>query len=181
MRTGSSTTGRWAWRPRWAGRLGGDLTAGCAAALQVVLDALSGKVGPEDARSLPQRRHDALQEACLRLIGARMLPGRDGQPVHLNVHIDLAGLRGLPGASDLENKWSAARAAVTPGSVYLTGADAEAAACDATVLPIVTGQIDWAALDHLTDLLLDILAHRHDGDSDGHPAGSDDDRDDSDS
>ncbi len=122
-----------------AGCLDGDLTAGCAAALQVVLDALSAKVGPEDVRSLPQRRHDALQEACLRLIDARMLPGRDGQPVHLNVHIDLAELRGLPGASGLEKSWSAARAAVTPGSVYLTGADAEAAACDATVLPVVTG------------------------------------------
>jgi len=96
-----------------AGHLDGDLTAGCAAALQLVLDALSGKAGPEDARTLPQRRHDALEEACRRLIAARMLPGRDGQPVHLNVHIDLADLRGLPGASDLEKSWSAARAAVT--------------------------------------------------------------------
>ena len=152
-----------------AGRLNGDLTAGCAAALQVVLDALSGKVGPEDVRSLPQRRHDALEEACQRLIAARMLPGRDGQPVHLNVHVDLAELRGLPGASDLEKSWSAARAAATPGSVHLTGPDAEGAACDATVLPVVTGHIDWAALDRLTDLLLDILAHRYDEDRD--PAG----------
>ncbi len=52
-------------------------------------------------------------QRCLRLIAARMLPGRDGQPVHLNVHVDLAGLRGLPGASGLEKSWSAARAAVT--------------------------------------------------------------------
>ena len=149
-----------------AGRLGGDLTAGCAAALQVVLDALSGKAGPEDVRSLPQRRHDALEEACQRLIAARMLPGRDGQPVHLSVHIDLAELRGLPGASGLEKSWSAARAAVTPGSVYLTGADAQAAACDATVLPVVTGQIDWTVLDQLTDLLLEALAHDRDGGGD---------------
>src|SRR5487761_1815117 len=157
MRTGSSTTGRWAWRPRWAGRLGGDLTAGCAAALQAVLDALSGKAGPEDVRSLPQRRHDALEEACQRLIAAKMLPG----------------LRGLPGASDLERKWSAARAAVTPGSVYLTGPDAEAAACDATVLPVVTGQIDWTVLDKLTDLLLAAAAHDHDAGPGGRPAGPD--------
>ena len=32
-----------------AGRVSGDLTPGCAAALAVVLDALSGKTGPEDA------------------------------------------------------------------------------------------------------------------------------------
>jgi hypothetical protein len=42
-----------------AGRLDGDLTAGCAAALSVVLDALSGKTGPEDTRTLPQRHHAA--------------------------------------------------------------------------------------------------------------------------
>ncbi len=150
-----------------AGHLDGDLTAGCAAALAVVLDALSGKAGPEDVRTLPQRRHDAIEEACQRLIAARMLPGRDGQPVHLNVHIDLADLRGLPGASGLEKSWSAARAAVTPGSCYLTGADAEAAACDATVVPIVTGQINWAALDQLTELFLQILAHSHDDPADG--------------
>jgi len=51
-----------------AGRVSGDLTPGCAAALTVVLDALSGKTGPEDTRTLLQRRHDALEEACQRLI-----------------------------------------------------------------------------------------------------------------
>jgi Domain of unknown function (DUF222) len=169
-----------------AGQLAGDLTPGCAAALSTVLEALSGKAGPEDTRTLPQRRHDALEEACQRLIAARMLPGRHGEPVHVQVHVDLAALRGLPGASDLEAAWAAirtgtssgggvgnggaagtsgamgsgggtssgggagwspARAAAVPGSCYLSGADAEAAACDATIVPVVTGQIDWAALD----------------------------------
>ncbi len=51
-----------------AGRLAGDLTPAGAAALTVVLDAPSGKAGPEDTRTLPQRRHDALEEACQRLI-----------------------------------------------------------------------------------------------------------------
>ena len=46
-----------------AGRVTGDLTPQCAAALTVVLDALSGKTGPEDTRSVLQRRHDALEEA----------------------------------------------------------------------------------------------------------------------
>lgn len=51
-----------------AGRLAGDLTPAGAAALTVVLDALSGTAGPEDTRTLLQRRHDALEEACQRLI-----------------------------------------------------------------------------------------------------------------
>jgi Domain of unknown function (DUF222) len=71
-----------------AGRLTGDLTGPAAAAVSVVLDALSGKTGPEDTRTLPQRRHDGLQEACQRLIDSGMLPG-DGssQPVQVSVHV----------------------------------------------------------------------------------------------
>ena len=145
-----------------AGRLAGDLTPAGAAALTVVLDALSGTTGPEDTRTLLQRRHDALEEACQRLIAARMLPGRDGQPVHVQVHVDLATLRGLPGAPGLEAGWSPgqaagwspARAAADPGSVYLTGTGAEAAACDASITPVVSGQLDWTALDQLTRLFL---------------------------
>jgi hypothetical protein len=48
---------------RGAGRLTGDLTPECAAALSAVLDALGKRAGPEDDRSRPQRRHDALEEA----------------------------------------------------------------------------------------------------------------------
>ena len=77
-----------------AGQVRGDLTPECATALGAVLDALSGRAGPEDTRTVPQRRHDALEEACTRLIAARMLPGRDGQPVHVQVHVDLPALRG---------------------------------------------------------------------------------------
>jgi hypothetical protein len=51
-----------------AGRLTGDLTGTAAATISAVLDALSAKGGPEDIRTLLQRRHDALQEACQRLI-----------------------------------------------------------------------------------------------------------------
>src|ERR1039457_4011929 len=46
-----------------AGRVQGDLTPACTAALSVVLDALSGKAGPEDTRTVLQRRHDGLEEA----------------------------------------------------------------------------------------------------------------------
>jgi Domain of unknown function (DUF222) len=48
---------------RGAGRLEGDLTPECAAALAAVLEALGKKLGPEDTRSQQQRRHDALEEA----------------------------------------------------------------------------------------------------------------------
>ena len=45
-----------------AGRITGDLTLECAAAVQAVLEALGKKRGPEDDRTQPQRFHDALQE-----------------------------------------------------------------------------------------------------------------------
>ncbi len=134
-----------------AGRLTGDLTGGCAAALSAVLEALSKRAGPEDIRSPAQRRHDALEEACKRLAASGMLPGRAGQPTQIQVHMSLAQLRGLPGASAAEAAWAAARAS-QPG--WLTGPDADAAACDASVVPIVTGHIDPIALDHLTEIYL---------------------------
>ena len=45
-----------------AGRLIGDLTPECAAAVTAVLQALGKKRGPEDDRTAGQRFHDALQE-----------------------------------------------------------------------------------------------------------------------
>jgi hypothetical protein len=47
-----------------AGKLDGDLTPRCAAALAAVLEALGKRAGPEDLRSKGQRQHDALEEAC---------------------------------------------------------------------------------------------------------------------
>src|SRR5580700_9089468 len=152
---------------RGAGRAEGDLTPGCAAALAAVLEALGKKAGPEDVRTGAQRRHDALEEACRRLIRAGMVPARAGQPTQVQVHLTLAQLRGLPGASAAEDAWAAARAS-QPG--WLTGPEADAALCDATVVPVVTGHVDWAALDRLTETFL--LSHgiaRHTG----HPAGPD--------
>jgi HNH endonuclease len=98
-----------------------------------------------------------------------------GQPPHLQVHIDLNDLRG---ASVVERVWTPAMAAAGPGSVCLTGPAAEAAACDAVLTPMVTGQIDWAVLDQLTTLSL--TAHGHAGGPqqsragarpEGHPGG----------
>jgi hypothetical protein len=57
-----------------------------------------------------QRRHDALEEACRRLIRSGMLPGRAGQPTQVLVHMTLGQLRGIPGASPAEDAWAAVRA-----------------------------------------------------------------------
>ena len=142
-----------------AGTVRGELTGRCAAALAVVLDALGKKRGPEDTRSAPQRRHDALEDACDRLIRAGMIPGRDGQAPQVQVHVDLATLRDLPGGSVAEATWTSAKSAAAgvPGAVRLTGPDAEAASCDAAIVPVITGHLDWTALDTLTGLRTDLL------------------------
>ena len=61
-----------------AGRIRGDLTPECAAAVTAVLEALGKRRGPEDLRTIAQRYHDALQEGCELLIRAKMVPDRAG-------------------------------------------------------------------------------------------------------
>jgi Domain of unknown function (DUF222)/HNH endonuclease len=125
---------------RGAGKLHGDLTAQCAAALAAVLEALGKRAGPEDLRSKCQRDHDALEEAMRRLIAAGCLPERAGQPTQIQLLMTLDQLRGLDGAGAAEAAWAAAAG---------PGYD-----CDATIVPVVTGHIDNAALDQLTASLL---------------------------
>src|ERR1022692_1259591 len=107
-----------------AGRVEGDLTPQCAAALQAVLEALGKKAGPEDTRTKGQRDHDALEEACRRLVAAGCLPDRAGQPAPSQLHMTLDQLRGLDTAA--------------------TGSD-----CDASIVPVVSGHVDPAVLDQL--------------------------------
>jgi hypothetical protein len=126
------------------GRLTGDLTAGCAAALQAIFDSLGKHLGPEDHRSIEQRQHDALAEALSRLIKAGLLPESAGQATLAQVLMSFADLRRQPGASAAEREWIASRAG-QPG--WLTGTAAGAAACDALIAPVVTGSVDWQALD----------------------------------
>jgi hypothetical protein len=127
---------------RGAGKLDGDLTPGCAAALGAVLDALGKRAGPEDLRTKGQRHHDALEEACRRLIAAGGLPDRAGQPTQIVVHMDLDRLRGLPGAPGAEAAWAGA-ATAPPG-----------AECDAAIVPVVTGRVDPDVLERLAAALL---------------------------
>ena len=81
-----------------AGRVTGDLTPECTAALQAVLDSLGKKAGPEDERTGAQRYHDALQLACELLLRADLVPDRAGAGTRVDAVIDLARLLGLPGA-----------------------------------------------------------------------------------
>jgi hypothetical protein len=142
------------------GRLTGDLTAGCAAALQAIFGSLGKHLGPEDHRSIEQRQHDALAEALHRLIRADLLPESAGQATMAQVLISFADLRREPGASAAEREWTAARTG-QPG--WRTGAAAEAAACDALIAPVMAGSVDWQALDTMTEVWLDAhgLAHGH--------------------
>jgi hypothetical protein len=126
---------------RGNGSLRGDLTPAAAAAVQAVLDALGARTGPEDDRSKAQRHHDALEEACRRLIASGCIPQRAGQPVQIVLHMTLAQLLGRAGLDPALAAWLAATGVPAP-----PGAD-----CDAQIVPIATGTID-------PDVLADLAA-----------------------
>jgi Domain of unknown function (DUF222) len=162
-----------------AGVMTGDLTPECASLVATVLDALAAPAGAEDTRSQPQRCHDALQEAMHRLVTAGLLPERAGQPVKAVVHISLADLMVLDGSSALMEEWTSrvraqwaghrARASADgggAGGAWLDGDAAEAVACDAAMVPFVTGDVNPGALDDLVRLCVQLDRLRH------HPRGS---------
>jgi hypothetical protein len=136
-----------------AGRITGDLTPECTAAVQAVLESLGKKRGQEDDRSEPQRFHDALQEACELLIRADMVPDRAGADTRVDAVISLGELLALPGASEVQEAWLAALAGE---HAHLAGRGAQAAACDAVLTPVVTGRLDLSVVDKMIDI---ILAH----------------------
>jgi len=154
-----------------AGIITGDLTPECAAVVTTVLDALSAPAGAEDTRTKDQRYHDALHDALRRLVASGLLPDRAGQPVKVWAHISLAELRALDDGSVLQNQWigemaiqwavrrAAASQAGSDGAAWLEGKSARAMSCDATVIPVVTGQIDPGALDELVALCLQYAGH----------------------
>jgi hypothetical protein len=150
-----------------AGRVTGDLTPECTAALQAVLDSLGKKEGPEDDRTEAQRYHDALQLACELLLRAKLVPDRAGADTRVDAVIDLARLLDLPGASELTEAWLAALAGQHG---YLAGAGAEAAVCDAIIAPVVTGHPDLAIVDQMIGIVVAYLDATEDADG----AGADD-------
>jgi len=154
-----------------AGVITGDLTPACAAVVTAVLESLSAPRGAEDTRTREQRFHDGLEDAMRRLVASGLLPERAGQPVKLWGHVSLAELRALDDGSVLKEqwigemaiRWAARRAAASQtgsdGAAWLDGKAAGAVACDATLIPVVTGEVDPAALDDLVGLCLQYAGH----------------------
>jgi len=154
-----------------AGVLTGDLSPECAAVVTAVLDALSAPRGAEDDRSHVQRYHDALEEACRRLVAAGLLPERAGQPVRVTGHIHLKDLTDLDVGSALQKQWTeevrgawaAARAAASEGGsdggVWLEDEAAEGFACDASVTPVVLGTVDPGVLEDLVRFCVRLAGH----------------------
>jgi hypothetical protein len=135
---------------RGAGKLTGDLTPECAAAVMAGLDALSKKAGPADDRTPAQRRHDALEEVFRRVIAGGDLPDTAGQPTQILLHMTLDQVRALNGAA-AEAAWAAGRAAGDSEPGWLSSRKAaEGYSCDAQIQPIVSGHVDPAALAALT-------------------------------
>jgi hypothetical protein len=147
-----------------AGVIRGDLTPECAAMVRAVLDALAAPDGGGDLRTHPQRYHDALEEAMRRLLASDLLPQRAGQPVKALVHISFADLCQLDVDAAIQDKWieqyrarwaayrAAASVAAGDGGAWLDGDAARGIACDAMVIPVVTGDLDPVAVETLIGL-----------------------------
>ncbi len=162
-----------------AGVIAGDLTPECAAVVAAVLDSLSAPAGADDTRTYEQRYHDALQDAMQRLLSAGLLPERAGQPVKGLVHMTLADLRAMDQDSALEDewitavraRWAGARAAASvggsDGAAWLEGDAARAVACDAMLIPVVTGDVDPGVLDDLVRLCVELARIGEGPDPDG--------------
>ena len=113
-----------------------------------------------------------------RLVAAGLLPERAGQPVKVWAHISLADLLRLDGSSALQEEWTAQvraawaahRAAASEGGsdggAWLDGDAAEGIACDAAMAPVVTGDVNAAALEDLVRLCTELGRLRHAGDRD---------------
>ena len=116
-----------------------------------------------------------------RLVTAGLLPERAGQPVKAVVHISLADLMVLDGSSALLQEWTsrvraqwaghraplASASGGGGGGAWLDGDAAEAVACDAAMVPFVTGDVDPGALEDLVRLCVQLDRLRH------HPRSSD--------
>ncbi len=97
-----------------------------------------------------------LDNACELLIRAKMVPDRAGADTRVDVTIPLSDLLAMDGASAVEDTWLRARAGEHG---YLAGKDAEAVACDALIVPVVTGSPDWAVIGQMITLITDAYGH----------------------
>ena len=110
-------------------RLDGQLDADGGAALQTVLDALTGPPAADDERTGSQCRADALVELARRQLDGGRLPQVGGQKPHLMVTVDMATLGKQPGSPAAELEWAQPIPAET----------ARRLACDCSITPILRG------------------------------------------
>src|ERR1022692_4442178 len=108
-----------------------------------------------------------------RLVSAGLLPERAGQPARVWAHISLADLMILDANSKLQEQWiervrgewaghrAAASVAGSDGAAWLDGDAAEAFACDASISPVVFGEVNPAVLEDLVRLCLQLARHGH--------------------
>jgi 5-methylcytosine-specific restriction endonuclease McrA len=167
-----------------AGWIRGDLTPECAEFVRTVLDSLSAPVSADDDRSHDQRYHDALQEAMRRLMAAGLVPERAGAAVNVLAYVSLADLMLIEGSSalleewtgQLRARWAGNRAAAEEAGghqgLWLDGAAAQALACDASITPVVVGDVNLGAFGDLVRLCVELGTHRHGTASDARPAGT---------
>jgi hypothetical protein len=151
-----------------AGVIHGNLTPECAEFVKTVLDALSAPLGADDDRSHDQRYHDALQEAMRRLMAGGLVPQRGGQPLRVWAYISLSDLMRLPGsdqlvaewAAQLHARWAGQRAAAAEEGghqgLWLDGDAASGIACGAPVAPVITGDVNPAAIGDLIRLCAEL-------------------------
>jgi hypothetical protein len=96
-------------------------------ALQAVMDPHSRRTRPDDQRSAPQRRADALGEICRTWLDTRARPTVGGERPHVTVTVDLDTLRAdAPGRAELDHVGP-----IHPESVRRI-------ACDASISRVVT-------------------------------------------
>ena len=171
-----SRTGRSRWRRTFdgAGVLTGDLTPECAAVVTAVLDALSAPAGAEDDRSQAQRYHDALQRGDA-AAGHRRAAARAGRAAGQGLGAHLAGRPDAcwtaarrcwrSGPARVRARWAGHRAAASAGGgdggAWLDGDAARRVACDAAMAPVVTGDVNPAALEDLVRLCVELDRLRH--------------------
>jgi len=134
-----------------AGRLGGDLSAECAALLAKAFEAFGKSLGRGDFRSPEQRNHDALETAIRLALGVPAVPQTNGMKTRGMAVMSLADLLAMDGATELCDAWLAARAGELG---WFFGPAAGAAACTAQVSPVVTGTPDWGVLGEMADVFL---------------------------
>ena len=138
-----------------------------------MLDSLSAPAGADDDRSHEQRYHDGLQEAMRRLIAAGLVPERAGVAVNVLAYVSLADLMLIEGSSALLAQWTsglrarwaghraAAEAAGGHQGLWLDGDAAQGIACDASVTPVVAGDVNAAAFGDLVRLCVELGRLRH--------------------